>query len=451
MNTNLLIENTTIVTMNAQREVLSGASIAIVGERIAALGPADEVRAQYPEADCIDGHGKVVLPGLINAHTHIAMSLQKGITLAVPDGLYRVMWPVEKALTPEDVYIGALIGGAEALLGGTTCAVDHYFHAEQVARATTELGLRGVLGHTIMSRLGPITGEAELEEGIDFVRRWKGRHPLVIPWLAPHATDTVAPEWLERLRQVATDEGVGLHLHLAQSLREKAYIQEQHGVGCVEFLDQMGFLGPDVLAAHCIYIDEGELDLLAASGAHPLYCPMGHALGGNPMRAWELLQRGAGVLIGTDCVCGNNVMDLVGELRIAGASQRQLTGDRAAMPSLKVLETVTVDAAEAIGMGDQLGTLAPGYLADLIVLDMAGLHAAPNYALLDNIIYTCTGRDVETVIVNGQIVVQGGRLRTADEAELVALAEEKGRALIRRATSSDPDLAWLWEQERGQL
>ena len=451
MNTNLLIENTTIVTMNAQREVLSGASIAIVGERIAAVGPADEMRAQYPDATHIDGRGKVVLPGLINAHTHIAMSLQKGITLAVPDGLYRVMWPVEKALTPEDVYIGALIGGAEALLSGTTCAVDHYFHEEQVARATTELGLRGVLGHTIMSRLGPITGEGELEEGIDFVRRWKGRHPLVTPWLAPHATDTVAPAWLERLRQVATDEGVGLHLHLAQSLREKAYIQEQHGVGCVEFLDQMGFLGPDVLAAHCIYIDEGELDLLAASGAHPLYCPMGHALGGNPMRAWELLQRGAGVLIGTDCVCGNNVMDLVGELRIAGASQRQLTGDRAAMPSLKVLETVTVDAAEAIGMGDQLGTLAPGYLADLIVLDMAGLHAAPNYALLDNIIYTCTGRDVETVIVNGQVVVQGGRLRTADEAELVALAEEKGRALIHRAVKGDADLAWLWEQERGQL
>ena len=121
------------------------------------------------------------------------------------------------------------------------------------------------------------------------------------------------------------------------------------------------------------------------------------------------------------------------------------------MPSLKILEAVTVDAAEAIGMGDQLGTLAPGYLADLIMLDMAGLHAAPNYALLDNIIYTCTGRDVDTVIVNGKVVVQEGKLRTADEAELVKLAEEKGRALIRRATSNDPDLAWLWEQERGQL
>ena len=348
MNANLLIENTTVVTMNPQRDILTNAFIAISGESIAAVGQADEIRARYPHAERIDGRGKVVLPGLINCHTHISMSLQKGITLAVPDGLYRVMWPVERSLTPEDCYIGALAGGAEAWKGGTTCVVDHYFHMEQVARATTELGLRGVLGHTIMSRLGPITGKREFEEAVAFVHRWKGRHPLVTPWLAPHASDTVSPEWLDSIREIATEEGVGIHLHLAQSPLERAYIQEQHGVGCVEYLYDAGFLGEDVLAAHCIFIDEHEMDLLAESGTHPLYCPMGHALGGTPQRAWELLQRGAGVLIGTDCVCTNNVMDIVGELRIAGASQKQLTGDREAMPAAKILEMVTVDAAAAI-------------------------------------------------------------------------------------------------------
>ncbi|MBN1874866.1 MAG: amidohydrolase [Anaerolineae bacterium] len=449
MNTTLLIEDTTIVTMNAQRDVLAAASIAITGDRIAALGPMAELRARYPDAEVMDGRGKVVLPGLINCHTHISMSLQKGVTLAVPDGLYRVMWPVERSLIPEDVYFGALVGGAEALKGGTTCVVDHYFYAEQVARATIQLGLRGILGHTLMSRLGPITGDRELEEGLDFVRRWKGRHPLVIPWLAPHATDTVAAHWLVHLREVATHEGVGLHLHLAQSLQERTYIQQQFGMGCVDYLHRMGFLGPDVLAAHCIYIDEREMALLVDSGAHPVYCPMGHALSGNPMRAWELVRRGAGVLIGTDCVCSNNVMDLVGELRIAGASQKQLTGDHTALPADKILEMVTVDAAAAIGMGNQLGALAPGYLADLIMLDMRGLHAAPNYSLFDNIVYTCTGRDVETVIVNGQIVVQAGSLVTADEAELVALSETKGRALIQRAVEKEEDLAWLWEERYG--
>ncbi|MDX9952635.1 MAG: amidohydrolase [Anaerolineae bacterium] len=441
----LLIENVTLVTMNAQREVLTGASLAVTGERIAAIGATSDLRSQFPGAESLDGRGKVVLPGLINAHTHIAMSLQKGITLAVPEGIYRVMWPVERTLTAEDIVVGALIGGAESLLGGTTCVVDHYFHMEGITQAVITLGLRGVLGHTIMSRLGPFTGEQELEEGIDFVRRWKGRHPLITPWLAPHATDTVDREWLLQLRDVASAEGVGLHLHVAQSHRELNTIQQHFGSGCVTYLHDIGFLGPDVLAAHCIYIDDAELELLAASGAHPIYCPMGHALHGKPQRAWELLQRGAGVLIGTDCVTSNNEMALVSELRIAGASQKQLTGDSQALPAAKILEMVTVDAAAAIGMGDQLGALIPGYLADLIMLEMGGLHAAPTYSLLDNIVYACNGRDVDTVMVNGRIVVQNRHLLTANETELAAQAQERGRALIRRAVEKESDLAWLWK------
>jgi 5-methylthioadenosine/S-adenosylhomocysteine deaminase len=441
----LLIHDTTVVTMNPEREILRDAAVVVEGERIAAVGPADELRGAHPDAELIDGRGLATLPGLINAHTHISMSLQKGVTLAVPEGLYRVMWPVERSLTPEDVRIGALIGGAEALKGGATCVVDHYFHEEEVARATTQLGLRGVLGHTIMSRLGPITGEGELRAGIDFVREWKGRHPLVHPWLAPHATDTVARGWLEELRRVAMEEGVGLHLHVAQSPRELAYVEEQYGMGCVEYLAELGFLGPDVLAAHCIYIDEGEMELLAQADAHPVYCPMGHALGGHPARAWEMVQRGASVLLATDCVCSNNVMDLLGELRIAGASQKQLTGDGEALPASKILEMVTVDAAQAIGMGDRLGAVVPGYLADLILVDVSGLHIAPNYSLVDNLVYTCNGRDVKTVLVNGEVVVQDGQLTTADEGELVALAEEHGRALVRRAVEAEEELAWLWE------
>ncbi len=445
MSLDLLIEHATIVTMNPRREILANASIAIQGEKIAAVGPAEALRSQYPQAKRIEAKGKVVLPGFINAHTHIAMSLQKGITLAVPEGLYRVMWPVEKELTPEDVYIGAKVGAAEALKGGATTVVDHYFYAEQTARATTELGLRGVIGHTIMSRLGPMTGEKELEAGISFVKDWKGRNPLVHPWLAPHASDTVAKEWLEKLRQVASDEGVGIHLHLAQSPREKAYIQEQYGVGCVEYLVNLGFLGPDVLAAHCIFIEEHELDLLAKSGVHPIYCAMTHSLGGHPARAWEMMQRGAGVLIGTDCVTSNNVMDITGELRMAGAAQKQLMRNSEVMPSARLLEMATVDAAAAIGMGNELGALIPGYLADLILIDFDGLNTAPAYSLTDNLVYCCNGRDVNTVIVDGKVVVQDHKLLTADEGELVEMIEQRGRNLIQKAVKEDADLAWLWK------
>jgi len=446
MEKTLIIQNAAIITMNEEREVLQNASIAIAGSRIAAVGENDAVRKQFPDAEIVDGRGKAVLPGLINCHTHVSLSLQKGITQAVPEGLYKVMWPVEKALTPEDIYTGALIGGAEALLGGSTSVVDHYFKMDRVAEATTKLGLRGFLGHTIMSRLGPFTGEKEFQAGLEFVTNWKNRHPLVQPMLAPHASDTVSTAWLKELRAEATRQDVKLHLHLAQSAREQAYIHEQHGMGCVEYLADIGFLGPDVLAAHCIFIEDGELDILAQTGTHPVYCPMGHSLGGRIMRAWEMYEKGAGVLIGTDCVTSNNVMDLTGELRIAGGAQRQLLMTKEAMPSMKILEMVTVDAAEAVGMGRELGALIPGYLADVIMVDMSGLHAAPNYSVVDNLIYTCNGRDVEMVIVNGETVVRNGTLLTADEAELAAEAEKTGRAMIKRAVENDPELDWLWKQ-----
>ena len=305
-----------------------------------------------------------MLPGLINCHTHIPMSLQKGLTLAVPGGIVQS----DVALGEKPHRPGCASGGAGRRGRGIERRLDHrcghYFFAEQTAEAIIELGLRGVIGHTIMSRLGPITGEKELEEGIDFVKRWKGRNPLVIPWLAPHASDTVSKEWLLRLRQVASDEQVGLHMHLAQSPHEEAYIREQYGMGCVEYLERIGYLGPDVIAAHCIFIGDAELEILARTGTHPIYCPMVHSLGGKPMRAWELLKKGAGVVIGTDCVCANNVMDLVGELRIAGVGQKQMNGNSQVMPASKILEMVTVDAAEAIGMKGKLGELAPGALAD---------------------------------------------------------------------------------------
>ena len=174
MNNTFVIENTTLITMNEKRELLKKASIVISGDRIKEIGDLDIIHEKYPEAQFIDGGGKVVIPGLINSHSHIAMSFQKGVTLAVPEGLYRVMWPVEKALTPEDIYKGALVGGAEALLNGCTTVVDHYFAMEEIAKATVELGLRGFLGHTIMSRLGPFIGDKEFKEGIDFAHRWKG-------------------------------------------------------------------------------------------------------------------------------------------------------------------------------------------------------------------------------------------------------------------------------------
>lgn len=440
MDRPLCIENVIAVTMDEDRTVLKNAFIVIEGDRIVEVSEDAEVRSKYPTAQLIDGCGKVALPGLINAHTHISMSLQKGVTLMLDDGLYRVMWPVEKNLTSEDVYIGGLAGAAEALKGGATTVVDHYFFAESVAKAVTEIGVRGVLGHTIMSRMGPIIGERELEAGIDFVDAWKDRHPLVKPWLAPHATDTVSKEWLLKLRQVATDKNVGLHLHVAQTQKERAYVNDQFGMDCIAYLDEIGFLGPDVLAAHCIFIAEEEMDLMAESGAHPVYCPMAHSLNARSQKAWKMLQKGVGVLLATDCVTTNNVMDLYGELRVAGAAQKLLSGDAAALPATRILEMATVDGAAAIGMADSLGQLVAGYLADVILVDFDHLSTAPNYSLIDNLVYCCNGRDIDTVIVNGEIVVRDHELQTMDETELKDEITARGHMLINKAVQDDAEL-----------
>jgi 5-methylthioadenosine/S-adenosylhomocysteine deaminase len=442
----LRIDHAVIVTMNEKHDVLSDSSVVLQGNKIIAVNSSQQLKEQYPDCDVINGHGRVLLPGLINAHTHVALGLQKGVVMAVPDGLYRIMWPVEKMLTPEDCYIGSLAGGAEALKGGTTTVVDRYFYEEQTARALIELGLRGFIGHTIMSSYGPRTGQQEFDEALAFIQRWKNANELIRPNLAPHATDTVDRDWLVKLREIAFREGVGIQLHVAQTKLELQRIQEKHKMGCIAYLKDIDFLGQDVLAAHCIFIDDHEFEILAETGTHPVYCPMGHALGGNVAQAWKMHEMGVDVLIGTDCVTNNNVMDLVGELRIAGASQKQLTNNPTAMPSYLLLEMVTVNAAKAIGMQGKLGVIAPNYIADLIMLDFRNLSTAPNYSLFDNIVYCCNGRDVETVIVNGEIVVSQHQLVKADETDLVHRVEKTGRELIRRAIESDPELSYLWQR-----
>lgn len=446
MNQQVLIENATVVTMNAARAIEENCSVLISGDTIQAMGPAEEICREPTSVTRVDGNGKILMPGLINAHTHIALSLLKGIALGIPDGLYRVMWPVERIRSASDCYIGALAGAAEALKGGSTTIVDRYFFQEQAALAATQVGIRGFMGHSIISHSGPIYGQTEFDQALEFVKRWKDRSPLITPNLAPHATDTVDCEWLIKIREIADREGVGIQLHVAQTQNEKEIIEKQYGKGCVQYLHEIGFLRSDVLCAHSIFLNDEEIDLFAQTGAHPVYCPMGHALTGQVARAWEMVEKGVAVLIGTDCVTVNTVMDLLGELKIAGASQKQMYKSPAAMPSQKLLEMVTVDAAKAIGMEGKLGVVAPGYYADLILVDISHLQAAPKYEILDTIVYGCSGRDVHTVIVNGEIVVENHTLKKVDENELITVAEQSGRELISRATCNNPELRWLWER-----
>jgi 5-methylthioadenosine/S-adenosylhomocysteine deaminase len=426
--------------MDPRRSVLQDGAVAIAGRHIVSVGPTEAVEAQVTARRKIDAAGCVVMPGLINAHTHLSMNLQRGLSTVVPDALYRVMWPIERALTGEDCYAGALLGAGEALKAGTTTVNDHYFFMEDIARATTEVGIRGVLGHTIMTRNGPFVGRAEFDKGVAFVRRWQDRHPLVHPALAPHAPDTVSPEWLRQLRALATQLGVPLHLHLAQSQHEVETLYGEQGIGSVDHLHRLGFLGPDVVAAHCIYVSDAEINLLAKTGTHAVYCPRTHALFGRSQRAVEAMAQGVKVVLGDDYTGRDFGFDLFAEMQAAAMVQREVARDPQALPAMKLLEMVTVDAARALGLEGQIGALLPGYLADIVVLKLGQLHTTPTFDIVDTVVFGCSGRDVHTVLVDGQVVVEEGQLTKVDEMAIVERARAASAALLDRALASDDEL-----------
>ncbi|UCC63445.1 MAG: amidohydrolase [Anaerolineae bacterium] len=436
----LLISGGAVLTMDTRRAVLRDGAVAIAGRHIVAVGPTQALQEQIVAKRTIDATGCVVMPGLINAHTHLAMNLQRGLSTSVPDAIYRIMWPIERALTGKDCYTGALLGAAEALKAGTTTVNDHYFFMEDIARATMEVGIRAVLGHTIMTRHGPFVGQTEFDKGVAFVQRWQGSHPLVHPALAPHAPDTVSPEWLCKLRVLATELGVRLHLHLAQSQHEVETIYAEQGTGTVDHLHRLGILGPDVIAAHCIYVSDREVNLLAESGTHAVYCPRTHALCGRSLRAVAAMAQGVNVVLGDDYSGCDFGFDLFAEMQAAAMVQREMSINSQALLAKKLLEMVTVDAARALGLEGQIGALEPGYLADVVVLELGQLHTTPAFDVANTVVFGCSGRDVHTVLVDGQIVVEAGRLTRVDETALVEGTRATSAALLDRALASDDEL-----------
>ncbi len=438
----ILVKNAYVVTMDRVGRVIQDGAIAIEGSRILDVGPSEEIVASYDAREEIDARDMIALPGFINAHTHIAMCVIAGMGSELKDRLYRVYWPMEKAWTPEDCYKASLMGATEALLFGSTCIVDHYFFMEEIAKATTELGIRGVLGHTIMTEDGPWVGREEFEEGVRFVKRWKGKHPLVIPCLAPHAPDTVSPEWLAELREISIEQAVRIHMHLSQSMREVRKVKGPWGRGArspVDLLYKLNILGPNLIAAHCIYVDEHDLELLSKTHTNVVYCPSTYALGGSYSRASDMIRLGIRVLIGTDA----RPADMISELRAAAMTQRQLTGDPHSLKANKLLRMATIDAAKALGLEEKLGSIEKGKLADIVLVSMKKPHMNPRFDPLANLVYNALGSDVDTVIVDGKIVVRKGSLVKHDMESVINLGREAARSLIFRATEIDPNLKQL--------
>ncbi|MDH5443540.1 MAG: amidohydrolase family protein [Hadesarchaea archaeon] len=428
----VLIKDGRIITMDPQRHVLDRGSVVIEGDKIVSVGKEVKVRADT----VIDARGKAVLPGLINAHTHLSMTLLRGVAddMELDPWLKTKIWPIEKNLRAEDCYVGALLGCLEMIKSGTTCFADQYFFMEDVARAVEKAGIRGVLSYGIIEQGDPKKRKSEIQAGEKLVKTCHGMaNGRILTMFGPHAPYTCSPECLAQVKELAKKYKVGIHTHIAESKWEVEEIIKKYGKRPVEHLDAIGFLGSEVLAAHCVQLTGQEIRILHDRGVKPVHNPVSNmkiACGVSPVP--EMLAAGIPVALGTDGAASNNALDMFSEMKFAALLNKVDKFDPTVMPAQSVLEMATVNGARALGLGENLGSLEVGKKADLILVDFRKPHLTPLHNVISHLVYSATGSDVDTVIVEGKVIMQGRRVLTLEEDKVLKEAQKAADDLLAR-------------------
>jgi len=438
----LLVAGGTIVTMDAQRRMLEDGAVAVRGDTIVAVGPRTELAARYLPARRIEARGKLVLPGLINGHTHAPMTLLRGLAgdVTLQEWLEKYIFPAEKRNVTEDfVTWGTRLAALEMIRGGTTTYADMYYFEDAVARATKTAGMRGVLGETILDFPTPdhrASAEA-LAATEDFLKRWKG-DPLIRAAVAPHAIYTNSEKTLRECAALARRHGAPILIHLAETKRELEDSRAEHGLSPVQYLEKIGVLGPDVLAAHCVWVDAQDIRVLVSRQVGCVHNPSSNMMLASGV-APVVAMRAAGMRLGlgTDGPAGsNNDLDLMEEMDLAAKLQKVTRIDPRALGAEQALEMATIDGARALHMESEIGSLEPGKKADLIVLGLDAPNAVPLYHVYSQIVYALKASDVETVVIAGRTVMANRRVLTLNEAEVVAKAREYGAKVKRSLAAS---------------
>jgi 5-methylthioadenosine/S-adenosylhomocysteine deaminase len=427
-----------VITMDPSRRVISDGAVAIRGDRILAVGKRAELERRYPARRRIGGPERLIAPGLINGHTHAAMTLLRGIAADVrlQEWLERYIFPAEaKLVTPEFVKWGTRLACLEMALGGITTYADMYYYEDTVAEATAEAGLRGVLGQTIVRFPAPDarTPEEALTFTERFIRRFQG-HPLVVPAVAPHALYTNRDDTLQAARQLANRHRVPLLIHLSETQQERHDTLARRKASPVAVLDALGVFHGRTVAAHVVWADDADLRTLKSRGVGVVHCPSSNmklASGIAPVA--RMLALGIAVGLGTDGPAGSNDdLNLFEELDLAAKLQKIATGDPQALPAVQALEMATIHGARALGMEKEIGSLEPGKRADLISIRLDAAHAVPLYDPVSQFVYALKAGDVEDVMVNGRLVIRGRRMLTLDAAEVLRSASRFAQK-VRRA------------------
>ena len=423
----LIIANGIVVTVDAERRIINPGSVVIRANSIVAVGPAKEIAAAYTSRDTIEATGRVVMPGLINTHTHAPMVLYRGLgdDLALMDWLQKYIFPAEaKTVSPAFVRTGTELAALEMIQSGTTTYVDMYYFEEEIARATKQAGLRGVLGQTIIEF--PVPDAKTPADGLKrtevFIREFQ-KDELITPAVAPHAVYTNDAASLTRSRDLARTYNVPLVIHLAETEAEIPMSLERHKARPVAALEALGVLTGRVIAAHGIWIQPEEIQLLKKRGvgiAHNPESNMKLASGTAPVP--EYLEADVAVGLGTDGAASNNDLDMFEAMRQAAFLHKLQSKDPRVLSARVAVEMATIGGARVIGREKDLGSLEAGKRADVIVVRMDSARQTPMYDPISHLVYATRGDDVDTTIVNGRVLMRGGKVLTLNEAQVLSSA-----------------------------
>ena len=431
---NIIIRNADIITMTGKRDVITNGEIAIAGSEILSVGPQGSTPVDFKADLEIDAGGMVAMPGFINCHTHAAMTLFRGYADDLPlmKWLNDKIWPLEAKLQADDIYYGTLLACLEMIKSGTTTFADMYFFMDQVAQAVDESGMRAVLSRGLIG-VAP-HGLQSLEENKEFVSRYQGAAgERITTMLGPHAPYTCPPDYLEKVMQAAGELGVGIHIHLAETLSEHQDIIKQYGKTPIQHVDSLGLFEFPVLAAHCVHVDNADIAILAKRNfgvAHNPESNMKLASGIAPVQ--KMLAAGINVGLGTDGASSNNNLHMMEEMRVAALLHKVSGMDPTVMPAYDALEMATAAGARVLGLQNQTGKLEPGLKADVILVNFKAPHLYPRHDVCAHMVYSANSADVHTVIIDGQLVMQNRRVLTLNEDEILNRVEHCAKQLLLR-------------------
>jgi 5-methylthioadenosine/S-adenosylhomocysteine deaminase len=448
-NAEVLLVNAHVLCLDEKFSRYESGAVAVAGDQILAVGEAAELQKQYQAGEVVDCGGKVLMPGLVNAHTHVPMNLLRGLgdDLRLDVWLLGYIMPVEREfVNPEFVRLGTLLACAELIRSGVTSFADMYYFEDQVAEAASQAGLRAVCCQTILKFPSPDAPsyEESLAAAEKLILKWKG-HSLITPAVAPHAPYTSTIEILESATALAKKYDVPLHIHISETSQEVEDCLNAHDMPVVPYVDQFGIFQAKVIAAHCVHIDEREMHTLNKYGVGVAHNPTSNLkLSSGIARTSSMLEHGLNVGIGTDGVSSNNDLDMFEELRLAALLAKGISGDPTVVPARTAIAMATSMGAKAIHLGDQTGSITPGKKADLILVDLNTLHNSPQYkndpnSIYAQLVYAAKSSDVTDVMVDGKWLMRSRELLTINIDELLPRAQELAveidRFLIERFQS----------------